>query len=222
MPATVALPCESRPTIGKSAARRMRKEGQLPAILYGGNHAATPLAVPTRDLVAFLHNHPRNTVVELQIDGATRKAVIKELTIHPVKRQVVHLDLLEIADDRPITLEIPLVVISDDPIGVRHGGVLQVVRDRVRVRCLPGELPERVDIDLTNLDSEESFTVADLTINVKVLEPSDTVLFKILSPRLIARGVAKAEGAGVAKAEGEAGAEGEGEGEGEGAGEEKE
>ncbi|NCO58466.1 MAG: 50S ribosomal protein L25 [Nitrospirae bacterium CG18_big_fil_WC_8_21_14_2_50_70_55] len=213
MPATVALPCESRPATGKSAARRMRKEGKLPAILYGDGRGATPLAVASRDFLDFLRHHPRNTVVELQIDGVTRRAVIKELTVHPVKRQVVHIDLLEITADRPITLEIPLVVTSGDPIGVRHGGVLQVVRDRVRVRCLPGDLPDSITVDLTNLDSEESLTVADLHIGVKILAPPDTVLFKILSPRLIARGVARAEGA----AEGAAEAEGEGEGEGEAA-----
>ncbi len=205
MSATVTLTCESRTATGKSAARRLRKEGQIPVILYGGNQGATPLSVGTRDLINFLRRHPRNTVAALEVDGATRKAIIKELKIHPVSRRMLHLDFLEIVADRPITLEVPLVVTGQDPAGVRHGGILQVVRDRVRVRCLPGDLPEQIDVDLTELDSEQILTVAELNTSVSILAPPDTVLFKIVAPRIETAVVAEGE-------EGE-GEEGEGEGE---------
>jgi len=205
MSATVSLTCESRTATGKSAARRLRQEGQTPAVLYGGDQGSTPLSLPTRELIDFLRRHPRNTVAALELDGTTRTAVIKELSIHPVSRRMLHLDLLEIAADRPITLEVPLVVTGQDPVGVRHGGILQVVRDRVRVRCLPGDLPEAINVDLTELDSEQSLTVAELDTGVTILAPQDTVLFKIVAPRVETEVVAEGE-------EGE-GEEGEGEGE---------
>ncbi len=206
MSATVTLTCESRTDTGKSAARRLRREGQIPAILYGGDRSATPLSVGTRDLIDFLRHHPRNTVAALEVDGTTRSAVIKELSVHPVTRRMLHLDFLEIVADRPITLEVPLVATGQDPAGVRHGGILQVVRDRVRVRCLPGDLPEAIEVNLTDLDIDQTFTVADLDTSVSVLAPQETVLFKIVAPRI--------EKAIVAEGE-----EGEGE-EGEAAGEE--
>lgn len=205
MSATVTLTCESRTATGKSAARRLRKEGQIPAILYGGDTDATPLSVGTRDLIDFLRHHPRNTVAALEVDGVTRTAVIKELTIHPVSRRMLHLDLLEISADRPITLEVPLAVTGQDPAGVRHGGILQVVRDRVRVRCLPGDLPEAIEVDLTELDLEQSITVAELHTGVSILVPPDTVLFKIVAARI--------EKAVVAEGEEGEGEEGEAEGE---------
>jgi len=205
MSATVTLTCESRTATGKSAARRLRQEGQIPVILYGGDQGATPLSVPTRELIDFLRRNPRNTVAALEVDGTTRTAVIKELSVHPVSRRMLHLDFLEIAADRPITLEVPLVVTGQDPVGVRHGGILQVVRDRVRVRCLPGDLPEAINVDLTELDTEQSLTVAELDTGVTILAPVDTVLFKIVAPRVETAVVAEGE-------EGE-GEEGEGEGE---------
>jgi len=208
MSATVALPCESRTATGKSAAHRLRQGRQIPAILYGGNQGATPLSVGTRDLINFLRLHPRNTIAELQFDGATRTAVIKELSVHPVSRRMLHLDFLEITADRPITLEVPLVITGQDPVGVRHGGILQVVRDRVRVRCLPGDLPEAIDVNLSELDTEQSLTVAELATSVTILAPADTVLFKIVAPR-----VETAVVAGGEEGEGEEGEGEEGEGE---------
>jgi len=208
MSATVTLTCESRTATGKSAARRLRKEGQTPAILYGDDHGATPLSVGTRELIDFLRRNPRNTVAALEVDGTTRTAVIKELTIHPVSRRMLHLDFLEIAADRPITLEVPLQATGQDPVGVRHGGILQVVRDRVRVRCLPADLPESIDVDLSNLDAEQSITVAELDTSVTILAPQDTVLFKIVAPRIETVVVTEGEeGEGEGEAEGEEAAE---------------
>lgn len=205
MSATVTLPCKPRTATGKSAARRLRKEGQIPVILYGGEQGATALSMESRVLIDFLRHHPRNTIADLDVEGTTRTAVIKDLTVHPVSHRMIHLDLLEISADRPITLDIPIVVTGEDPIGVRHGGVLQVVRDRLRVRCLPGEVPESIEVDLSSMDADEALTVADLKIAVKIIAPPDTVLFKVLSPRVAAAAMAALEASITeeAKVEGE-------------------
>ncbi|RMF87447.1 MAG: 50S ribosomal protein L25 [Nitrospirae bacterium] len=207
MSATVPLPCEPRTATGKSAARRLRREGRLPAVLYGGGGPATPLAVPVRELVNLLKHHPRNVRLELELEGGRRQAVIKALDVHPVTRRPLHVDLLEVAEDRPVTLEVPLRIVGQDPIGVRHGGILQVVRDRVKVRCLPAELPEAIEVDLAELDSGQAFTVGELTTPVAVLAPPETVLFKILAPRISKTPAAAAAAAAAPAATAEAGAE---------------
>jgi len=195
MSATITFTSQPRTACGKSATLALRKEGRVPGVLYGGGATAKPVSFVAKELTDHLRRHSRNTVVNVVVDGTTHMAVIKDLDIHPVTRKLRHVDLLELHEERPVTLYAPLVIQGGDPIGVRHGGILQVVRDRVKLSCLPSQIPEAIAVDLSDLDADQSFTAADLHTDLNLLMPADTVLYKILSPRVAAARAAGAEAA---------------------------
>jgi|GEM_PF-6361896 len=193
MSATITFTSQPRTACGKSATLALRKEGRVPGVLYGGGVSAKPLSFVAKEMTDHLRRHSRNTVVNVVVDGTAHMAVIKDLDIHPVTRKLRHVDMLELHEERPVTVYAPLVMVAGDPIGVRHGGVLQVVRDRVKVSCLPAQIPEAITVDLSDLDADQSFTAAELKTDLNLLMPSDTVLYKILSPRVAAARAAGAE-----------------------------
>ena len=193
MSANTTLTSQPRTACGKSATRSLRKQGRIPAVLYGGGATATLLSLASKDVADHLRQHSRNAVIDVVVDGATHKAVIKDLDIHPVNRRLRHVDLLELHEDRRVVLYVPLRIEGGDPIGVRQGGILQIVRDRVKLSCQPSQIPEAIVVDLSGLQSDQSFTAAELPIDVSnLITPTDTVLFKIVAPRVGA--VAGAEG----------------------------
>lgn len=195
MSATITFTSQPRTACGKSATLALRKEGRVPGVLYGGGVSAKPLSFVAKELTDHLRRHSRNTVVHVVVDGTAHMAVIKDLDIHPVSRKLRHVDLLELHAERQVTVYAPLVLVAGDPIGVRHGGILQVVRDRVKVSCLPAQIPEAITVDLSGLDADQSFTAAELKTDLNLLMPPDTVLYKILSPRVAAARAAGAEAA---------------------------
>lgn len=195
MSATITFTSQPRTACGKSATLALRKEGRVPGVLYGGGVSAKPLSFVAKEMTDHLRRHSRNTVVNVVVDGTAHMAVIKDLDIHPVTRKLRHVDMLELHEERPVTVYAPLVMVAGDPIGVRHGGVLQVVRDRVKVSCLPAQIPEAITVDLSDLDADQSFTAAELKTDLNLLMPPDTVLYKILSPRVAAARAAGAEAA---------------------------
>jgi large subunit ribosomal protein L25 len=185
MSANTTLTSQPRTACGKSATLALRKQGRIPAVLYGGGSTATLLSLTAKDVADHLRHHSRNAVIDVVVDGATHKAVIKDLDIHPVDRRLRHVDLLELHEDRRVILYVPLRIEGGDPIGVRQGGILQIVRDRVKLSCQPSQIPEAIGVDLSGLEAEQSFTAAELPIDVSTLvTPADTVLFKIVAPRV--------------------------------------
>jgi len=207
MSATITFTSQPRTACGKSASLALRKEGRVPGVLYGGGANAKPLSFVAKELTDHLRRHSRNTVVSVVVDGTAHIAVIKDVDIHPVSRKLRHVDLLELHEERPVTLFAPLAIEGGEPIGVRLGGILQVVRDRVKLSCIPSQIPEAIVVDLSDLDADQSFTVGDLKTDLNVLMPLDTVLYKIISPRVAAAMAAKAEEAGGAEPSAEPGEE---------------
>jgi large subunit ribosomal protein L25 len=203
MSATVTFDCQPRTACGKSANLSLRKEGRIPGVLYGGGGEATPLSLVSKELADHLRHHSRNTVISVVVDGTAHPAVIKDRDIHPVSRRLRHVDFLHLDEERPVTLYAPLVIEGEDPIGVRHGGILQVVRDRVKLSCLPSRIPEAITVDLSGLDADQSFTAADLQTDLDLLIPPDTVLYKILSPRVAAAHAVEGEAPAGEEAGGE-------------------
>ncbi|MGD2063679.1 MAG: 50S ribosomal protein L25 [Nitrospirota bacterium] len=200
MSAAATLDSQPRTAHGKSATLTLRKAGRIPAVLYGGGSPATLLSFAAKDVTDHLRHHSRNAVIDVMVNGTARRAVIKDLDIHPVSRRLRHVDLLELHEDRRVVIDVPLQIEGGDPVGVRQGGILQVVRDRVKLSCAPSQIPEAIPVNLSALDAGQTFTAAELPIDVTdLLIPADTVLFKIVSPRV---GVAAAA-AGEEEGEGE-------------------
>jgi large subunit ribosomal protein L25 len=162
----VELSVQIRTRFGKGASRRLRREESVPAILYGPKTAPVPLAVPAIRLLKLLREMGQESkLIRLVIgDGQgqqVRQALIREVQTHPVRRRFLHVDFYEVPLDQPIVVEVP-VELDGESIGEKKGGVLDLIRRTLSVRCLPGEIPDRIHIDISNMDVGSSIHVADL------------------------------------------------------------
>jgi large subunit ribosomal protein L25 len=185
----IDLNATARTGTGNGPARVMRRDGRVPAILYGRNTEPMLLSVNIHELELVLKKHSINQVLlNLVINnGGTvaKPAMIKELQTHPVSRKYLHVDFYEIDMQRKIRVDIP-VVATGKSIGVENGGVVQVVRRDLEVLCLPGEIPESIIIDITNLDMGDSVHVKEIPLPEGVEIPADVnfTVLTILSPRV--------------------------------------
>ena len=154
-----------RETSGKNVSRRLRRSGQIPAILYGGGRDAVPLTVdPDRIRDIIRSESGVNTIFLLNLAGTDqrRHVMIKEYQVDPVEGRLIHADFLRIQMDAVMEVEVP-VVLKGEPQGVKlDGGILEHVTRQVRVSCLPGDIPEHLDIEVTTLKIGDHLSVADL------------------------------------------------------------
>ena len=166
----VEMNVQVRTRTGKGAARRLRRAESVPGILYGPKTAPVPLAVPAIRLLKLLREMGEESklirlVIEDGSERQIRQALIREVQTHPVRRRFVHVDFYEVPLDQPIVVEVP-VELDGESIGEKKGGVLDLIRRTLAVRCLPGEIPERIHIDISNLDLGSSIRVGDLVDRV--------------------------------------------------------
>ena len=174
--ATASLSVTARSTAGKGAARALRREGSVPAVIYGHARQVQSLAVPTRDLEKLLDViSAGSTVVELTVDGKTSRTLIREIQRHPFKKQILHVDFLELVAGEKIIVSIP-IVLHGIPEGVRlGGGILDQVLRELEIEVDPSHIPNHLDLDVTDLIVGHSLHVRDLQIppGVKVLADED-------------------------------------------------
>jgi large subunit ribosomal protein L25 len=157
-----------RDSFGKNEARRTRRDGRVPAVVYGatsegGSREATPIAVDPRALLKILHSEAgANTLIALKLDGADARVLIKEYQLDPITHAVLHADFYRVRMDRTIHVTIP-VIVKGEPKGVKQqGGLLEFIRREIEVECLPGDIPEHVEVDVTELMLNQGIRVRDL------------------------------------------------------------
>ncbi len=207
---TIALKAETRKTKGNSPARALRRDGKVPAVLYGPKTEPSMLTLQAYDLeVAMKKGGLGRTVFDLVVDdgAGSRPVMIKEMQRHPLSNAMLHVDLYEVSMDRKIRVRVP-VIATGKAVGVENGGVLQIIRRELEVYCLPNEIPANVTIDVTNLDVGNAVHVEDIPMPGNVEFPHETN-FTILTVSATRREMeAGAEGEAaegeVAAAEGEA------------------
>jgi large subunit ribosomal protein L25 len=186
------LEATSRDTFGKNEARRTRREGRVPAIVYGpttggGTREATPIAVTPKALLKILHSESgANTLITLRLDGSgDSKVLVREYQLDPLTHQVLHADFYRVAMDRALQVRIP-VIVKGEPKGVKQqGGVLEFVRREIDVECLPGDIPENVEVDVTELMLHEGLRVRDIATDSKwrpITDP-DAMLVHVVMPK---------------------------------------
>ncbi|HEY4322004.1 MAG TPA: 50S ribosomal protein L25 [Gemmatimonadales bacterium] len=163
----VNLAAQSRTNTGKGAARSLRREGKVPATIYGQSIEARSLAVEHRALLKLLEViGGEAALLDVSIDGgAPVKALVREVQRNPVKRtDIIHLDLYAVTADKPIEVEIPVHIVGTAE-GVRNqGGVLDHHLHRVTIKVLPGDIPEHIEIDVTNLALGHAIHIGDLKL----------------------------------------------------------
>ena len=176
----VVLEATARDSFGKNEAKRTRAGGRVPAVVYGGsseNRVATPIAVEPKPLLRILHSESgANTLISLKLDGTDTKVLVKDYQIDPVSRAVLHADFYRVAMDKVIRVAIP-VVVKGEPRGVKQqGGVLELIRRDIDIECLPGDIPEHIEIDVTELMLHQGVRVRDVATNPKWTPVSDVDL----------------------------------------------
>ena len=208
------LEATRRDTIGKNEARRTRREGLVPAVLYGatsdGAREATAIAVNPRALLRILHSESgANTLISLQLAGAgATRVLVKEFQLDPVTHAVLHADFYKVAMDRAIQVTIP-VAVKGEPKGVKQqGGILEFIRREIEVECLPADIPENVEIDVSELMLHQGVRVRDIATNPKwkPLTELDLMLVHVILPKAEEAAAATTEAA-AAPAPGTAAAE---------------
>ena len=180
------LKASQREAVGNGPSRVLRRDGKVPAILYGPKTEPMKLAIDKLELEPiFKSGAVAQKLLKLEIEGAdtVRNVMIKEMQKHPVSRTVLHLDLYEVSMDQKIKVMVP-VVTTGKCVGVEMGGMLQIIRRELEVFCLPDQIPEKITIDITALDIGDSFHVEDLPLEGAVEIPADVnfTILTILSP----------------------------------------
>ena len=193
---------QKRSETGKKASKLMRKEGLVPCNLYGekkgenGLPEALSFAVPMTELRKVIYT-PHIYVVNLNIDGAEHKAIIKELQFHPVKDTLLHIDFYEINEQKPITIGIP-VKLNGLAQGVRDGGRLALIVRKVNVTAKYQDIPETLDIDVTDLTIGKSIKVGDLSFDGLEMATSKEVVVCTIKATRKSNAAAQAEEAAEA------------------------
>jgi len=184
----VDLQVELRTKIGRGPARRLRQTETIPAILYGPKTDPLPLAVPALSLLKLLRDMGEESKLIRLVIGQgenrqMRQALIREVQTHPVRRRFLHVDFYEVPLDQPILVEVP-VELDGEAIGEKKGGTLNLIRRTLSVRCLPGEIPERVHIDVSGMDLGSSVHVGDLINRVpfELMDDKTTAVVSIAVP----------------------------------------
>ncbi len=185
----VELKTNIRTQVGNGPARALRRQGKIPAVLYGPGTEPVLLAVAVNDLEKVLKKSKAAQVLLKVLiqngETSTKSAMIKELQTHPLSRDFLHLDLYEIALDRKITVKIPIAV-KGKSIGVEEGGVLQIIRRELEVSCLPFAIPEVIDIDVSDLDIGDSIHVGQLSVEegIELMDDDHFTVVTVLSPKV--------------------------------------
>jgi large subunit ribosomal protein L25 len=178
-----------REGFGKNEARRLRAQGRIPAVLYGGQKAgenAEPIAVDPKVLMRILHSESGlNTLIALSLNGSSTRVLVKEYQVDPVTHKLLHVDFYRIAMDKVLTVTVP-VVVKGEPKGVKQqGGVLDFVHREVEVECLPADIPDKIEIDVSELLLNEAIRVRDLPPDpkFKVVTEGDVMLVHVEMPK---------------------------------------
>jgi large subunit ribosomal protein L25 len=171
------LQAEKREGRGKNEARRLRAAGKIPAVVYGSEkNKATEIAVDPRTLLRILHSESGvNTLIGLEGAGLAvgGKVLVKEYQLDPIDHRLLHADFYAVAMDKAIVVTVP-IVIKGEPKGVKQqGGIVDFVNREVEVECLPGDIPEHIDIDISELMLHQGIRVRDLPKNDKVKPVSE-------------------------------------------------
>lgn len=185
------LTVQTRTQVGRNAIKKVRKDGLIPGVIYGVGQEPINLEVNGRQLSTVLaHASSENILLELEIvDGDNKRnslAMIQEVQHHPIQRQILHVDFHAVSATEKITAEVPIETIGE-PVGVKtNGGLLEHNLRDLEVECLPADLPERIEVDVTNLDINQSIHVKDLKLppGVETVTDADLTVVAVSAPRV--------------------------------------
>ncbi|MGC2301093.1 MAG: 50S ribosomal protein L25 [Acidobacteriaceae bacterium] len=187
----------------KNAARRVRAKGKVPAVVYGAAEPAVAVEVDPKQIQKILHSETgHNTIFDLAVSGSTAKVMIVDWQYEPIKGNLIHIDFKRIALDKPIRVEVP-IQLTGVAIGVKtSGGILDQMLREVEIECLPGDIPNSISVDVSNLNFGMVLRVADLphTDKLRFLTSEDKPVAHVVSIKEEVVAAPEAEAAAVAAA----------------------
>ncbi|MDP3927579.1 MAG: 50S ribosomal protein L25/general stress protein Ctc [Bacteroidota bacterium] len=181
---SVALFGYARTEVGKVSTKALRTEGKVPCVMYGGgNHIHFSVFEPDFKLLVYT---PNTYKVKLDIDGTTYKCILKDISFHPVNDSILHADFLEIEDNKPVEIGVPVKLVGNS-VGVRAGGKLVVKAKKLRVKALPMLLPDFIEINIDNLEIGKSIKVGDLASieNLTLLDSPNNPVVSVITTRAV-------------------------------------
>lgn len=182
---TIEIKGSFRTELGKKSSKQSRKAGNVPCVIYGKEeniHFHAP-ELSFKNLVYTPEAH----LVKLNIDNKEFNVVLKDMQFHPVSDKILHADFVEIFDNKPVVIGIP-IKITGDSVGVIAGGKLSIKRRNLKVKGLPKDLPEHLTIDITNLKIHEGVKVGDLSFDkIELLDPKKSMVLTIATSRVAAK-----------------------------------
>lgn len=181
----IKLQVQQRSEKGKGAARTLRRQGFTPAVIYGHGEETRPCKVDTKELDRLLSTVPyESTVIDLKLDdGNTPSVLIREVQLHPYRREILHVDFLAVRKGEKVKLDVPVRLVGL-AVGVKEGGILEHLRHEVEIRCVPSMIPEALEFDISELAIGDSVTVDDLRVpeGVEILDDAAATLAAIVPP----------------------------------------
>ncbi|RVQ69183.1 50S ribosomal protein L25/general stress protein Ctc [Croceicoccus ponticola] len=202
----LTLTAEARERAGKGASRALRREGRVPAVIYGGKEEPQPIHVAERALVKLLNTgHFSNSIVMIEMGGKPVRTLPKDVAFNPVSDRPLHVDFLRLSKDSKVEVSVPVVFVNEeDAPGLKRGGVLNVVRHELELICDADSIPSEIEIDVTGKDIGDSIHISEVNLpkgSESAITDRDFTIATLVAPSALKR----AEGAAASEeAEGEA------------------
>ena len=183
----LTLPAEARTKGGKGASRALRREGRVPAVIYGNKQDPTPIHVEEKLLAKQLSGgHFMNTIVMVEVDGESVRTLPKDVAFHPVTDRPLHADFLRLAEGATVQVNVPVSFINEEASpGLERGGVLNIVRHDLELECDASRIPDTIEIDLTGLDIGDSIHISQVALpegSTSVIDDRDFTIAGLVAP----------------------------------------
>ncbi|PYQ29605.1 MAG: 50S ribosomal protein L25 [Acidobacteria bacterium] len=204
--AEVTLEVERREATGKEVAKKLRREGRVPAVVYGGHREPVAITVDRKSISELIQksDHGIRSVFLLQMKGTDqqRHAMIKEVTIDPISRKMMHVDFVRVVMDEKVRVTVP-IHLNGTAIGVKEGGLLDFQLREVHIECLPNAIPDAIEVDITPLGHHDYYRIKDLQVpeGAKVMDDPERVVVGVTHARAEVTEAAPAEAAAATAAE---------------------
>ena len=175
-----------RKDVGKKSSRKIRNDGNVPCVMYGGEELVH-FSVPELSFKDVVYT-PNVYLIKLDIDGRTFETLLQDIQFHPVSDHIIHVDFKQISFDKEVATYLPIKLVGES-VGIKQGGKLRLKRRKLKVKALPGNLPDFIEIDITNIDIGESIKIGEVVIdNLELLDPHRSMIVAVASSR-IAKGM---------------------------------
>jgi large subunit ribosomal protein L25 len=208
MSEALTLPAELRERAGKGASRELRRNGRVPAVIYGGKEEPLAIHVEAKELARQLGSgHFMNSIVMVEVGGKAVRVLPKDVALHPVTDRPLHVDFLRLSKDDKIQVAVPVVFVNEeDSPGLKKGGVLNVVRHELELVCESDKIPDDIQIDVTGLEVGDSIHISQVNLpagSASAITDRDFTIVTVVAPSGMRSEAAEGEGEAAAEAEAE-------------------